>query len=100
MQTAKLAGQVLGCHKVVEAEALKPGGTPQAVWETICLHQREDAVLLAGHEPLLSMTVAYLLGAPTLQIDLKKAGLVRLDQDTFGAAPRGTLKWMLAPRLV
>jgi phosphohistidine phosphatase SixA len=57
-------------------------------------------LLLAGHEPLLGMTVGYLLGVPALQVDLKKAALVRIDQESFGGAPRGVLKWMLTPRLV
>ena len=99
-QTAHMAGQVLGCGKIVETEVLVPGSTPKAVWETICTRRREDALLLAGHEPLLSMTVAYLLGAPALQVDLKKAALVRIDQESFSGAPRAILKWMLTPRLV
>jgi phosphohistidine phosphatase len=99
-ETAQVAGQVLGCKKIVESDALTPGGTPKAVWEAISARHREDALLLAGHEPLLSMTAAYLLGVPALQIDFKKAALVRIDQESFGGAPRGVLKWMLTPRLV
>ena len=100
LQTARMAGHVLGCHKVLETEALAPDSTAKAVWEAICAHRREDALLLAGHEPLLGMTVGYLLGAPALRLDLKKAALVRLDQEVFSGAPRGVLKWMLTPRLV
>jgi len=99
-QTAHIAGQVLKCHKIVEAEVLVPDSAPKAVWELICSHKREPALLIAGHEPLLGMTVGYLLGAPSLQVDLKKAALVRIDQETFSGAPRGILKWMLTPRLV
>jgi phosphohistidine phosphatase len=100
LQTAHMAGQILGCNKIVESEILVPGGSPKAVWEAICARRREPALLLAGHEPLLGMTVGYLLGAPALQVDLKKAALVRIDQEGFGGAPRGILKWMLTPRLV
>jgi hypothetical protein len=46
------------------------------------------------------MTVAYLLGTSALQVDLKKAALVSIDQQDFTSAPRGVLKWMLTPRLV
>lgn len=99
-QTAHIAGQVLGCHKIAETEVLVPGSAPKAVWEAICAKRREPALLLAGHEPLLSLTVGYLLGAPSLQVDLKKAALVRIDQDSFTGAPHGVLKWMLTPRLV
>jgi phosphohistidine phosphatase len=100
LQTAHMAGQILGCSKIVETEILVPGSAPKAVWDAICARRREPALLLAGHEPLLGMTVGYLLGAPTLHVDLKKAALVRIDQESFSGAPRGVLKWMLTPRLV
>jgi phosphohistidine phosphatase SixA len=77
-----------------------PSSAPKAVWDAICARRREPALLIAGHEPLLGMTVGYLLGAPMLHVDLKKAALVRIDQEGFGAAPHGILKWMLTPRLV
>jgi phosphohistidine phosphatase SixA len=95
-----MAAQVLGCHKIVETGILAPNSTPKAVWDAICARRREPALLVAGHEPLLGMTVGYLLGAPALQVDLKKAALVRIDQESFSGAPRGILKWMLTPRLV
>jgi len=99
-QTAHMAAHVLGCHKIVETETLTPGSTPKAVWDEIRARHREGALMLSGHEPLLGMTVGFLLGVPALQVDLKKAGLVRIDQESFSGAPRGVLKWMLAPRLV
>lgn len=100
LQTAHIAGQILRCGKIMEAGFLMPSAAPKAVWDAICAHRREPALLLAGHEPLLGMTVGYLLGVPALQVDLKKAALVRIDQESFGGAPRGVLKWMLTPRLV
>ncbi|MGA2136294.1 MAG: phosphohistidine phosphatase SixA [Bryobacteraceae bacterium] len=100
MQTARIAGHVLGCNKIVETEALTPHATPKAVWEAICGGRREDALLLAGHEPLLGTAIGYLLGAPSLRVDVKKAALVRIDQEFFTGPPRGVLKWMLTPRLV
>jgi phosphohistidine phosphatase len=100
LETAHMAAQVLGCNKIVESEILAPRSAPKAVWDAICARRREPALLIAGHEPLLGMTVGYLLGTPALQVDLKKAALVRIDQESFGGSPRGILKWMLTPRLV
>jgi len=100
LETAQMAGQVLGCGKVVESQALVPGSTPEEIWDAIRERRREASLLLSGHEPLLGLTIAYLLGAPALQVDLKKAALVRVDQESFSGAPRGILKWMLTPRLV
>jgi hypothetical protein len=45
----------------------------------------------------MSATAAYLLGAPALQVDMKKAALMRIDVDRFGPRPAGVLKWMLTP---
>ena len=99
-ETARIAGHLLGCGQIVKCEALTPESSPESVWEAIRAYRREDSVLLAGHEPLLSATVAFLLGAPALRVDLKKAGLVCVEQESFSGTPRGVLKWMLTPRLV
>jgi len=99
-ETADMAAKTLKCSKVVETEALAPSSMPEDVWQVICQQKRENAVLLAGHDPLLSQTVGFLLGAPGLQVDLKKAALVRVDQETLRGQPRAILKWMLTPRLV
>jgi phosphohistidine phosphatase len=100
VETARLAGQTLGCRKIVETGVLTPESTPEEVWDEICAHCRERSLMLAGHQPLLGMIVAFLLGTSALQIDLKKAALVCIDQEGFTSAPHGVLKWMLTPRLV
>ena len=99
-ETAQIAGQVLECQKIVESDVLLPPSMPPDVWGAIRSRRRERAILLAGHEPLLGMTVAYLLGAPAMHVDLKKAALVRIDEENVSGAPNGILKWMLTPRLV
>jgi len=99
-QTARIAGHMLGCNQIAETEALQPGSTPGAAWQAIRDHRSQDSLLLAGHEPLLSSTVAFLLGVRELRLDFKKAGLVRIDLDSFSGNPHGVLKWMLTPGLV
>jgi phosphohistidine phosphatase len=99
LETAQLAAPALGSVKVTRCDALVPASTPEEVWEVIREHRKESGLLLAGHEPLLSQTAAYLLGAPDLQIDLKKAAMVRIDLESFSGTPRGILKWMLTPGL-
>ncbi len=46
----------------------------------------------------MSVAAAYLLGAPTLSIDVRTATLLRLDVDRF-SDPHAVLKWMLPPEL-
>ena len=73
--------------------------SPSQAWDEIRSHGGEDTVLIASHEPLMSTLAAFLLGCPSLQVDMKKATLIRVDMERMGAAPRGTLKWMLTPGL-
>jgi phosphohistidine phosphatase len=100
VETAEEAAEVLGYkQKIVLAQALVPDAAPPGVWDEIRAHKHESSVLLAGHEPLLSSTVSYLLGSPALMLDMKKAALVRVDCESFNREPRGVLKWMLTPAL-
>jgi phosphohistidine phosphatase len=99
-QTARIAAEQLEYDgQVLPVESLVPHGSPEGVWQDLRDHGDEPAVLLAGHEPLLSRLVAYLLNAPALRVEMKKAGLVRVDIETMRAHPHGILKWMIVPKL-
>jgi phosphohistidine phosphatase len=100
IETADVAVEVLRYEgEVVKSPAFVPETTPQEAWEEIRVHSKEESVLVASHEPLMSSMTAFLLGCSALQVDMKKAALVRIDMDRFGAEPRGLLKWMLTPGL-
>jgi phosphohistidine phosphatase len=100
-QTARIAAEQLDYDgQVVPVESLVPHGSPEGVWQDLRDHGDEPAVLLAGHEPLLSRLVAYLLNAPALRVEMKKAGMVRIDVETMRAHPHGILRWMIVPKLV
>jgi phosphohistidine phosphatase SixA len=45
----------------------------------------------------MSAMAAFLLGSPALQLDMKKAAIVRIDCDRLAREPKGVLKWMLTP---
>jgi phosphohistidine phosphatase len=98
METAEIAAGSLGYKgKIVHTPALMPEAPPSQLWDELRTRQDEKAVLLSSHEPLTSVAVAFLLNTPTLQVDMKKAGLVRIDCDRLGVEPRGVLKWYLTP---
>jgi phosphohistidine phosphatase len=100
LETAEIAAQVLGYEeRPVHSRSLVPEAPPHEVWDEIRAHREEAAILMASHEPLTSSAVAFLLGCPGLQVEMKKAALVRIDCDRFGGEPRGVLKWMLTPAL-
>jgi phosphohistidine phosphatase len=100
METAAIAAEVLGyTGNIVAIRALVPSASPEHVWREICSRQDETKILLAGHEPLLSQLTCYLLNAPALRIEMRKAMLVRIDLDRFGPDPYGVLKWMAPPEI-
>lgn len=101
VETAELAGQILGARApILKTKALTPDGAPAEVWDEIRRHGDEGQLLLAGHEPLLSQVVAYLVGAPSAQVEMRKGSLARIDLDRVGREPRGTLRWLLTADLV
>lgn len=98
METAEIVAGSLGYKgKIVHTPALMPEAPPAQLWEELRARQDERAVVLASHEPLTSAAVAFLLNAPGLQVDMKKAGLVRIDCNRLGVEPRCVLKWYLTP---
>jgi len=96
VQTAEIAAEVFGYRKeLLRTRALVPEASPHAAWEEIRVHRDEAAILLASHEPLMSTLAAFLLRSPTLQVDMKKGAIMRLETDRFPAEPHCVLKWML-----
>lgn len=98
LETAEIAADSLKYDgKIVQTSALVPDGNPRHAWEEIRSRKSESAILLASHEPLMSSLLAHLLASPALMVDMKKAGLCRIDCDRFGQEPRCVLKWLLTP---
>ncbi len=100
IETAEIAAHELGYEgKIVRIPALTPDASPQQVWEAIRERRDESAVLLTGHEPLFSATVAHLLGSTHSMVHFRKGALVRIDIETTGPNPSGVLEWMLTAKL-
>jgi len=98
VETAEVAAEALGyAGKVVKTRTLVPEASPFETWEEIRSRKDQRAILLSSHEPLMSSLAAFLLDSPALQVDMKKAALLRVDCDRFGSQPRGVLKWLITP---
>jgi phosphohistidine phosphatase len=99
LETAEIAAHELGYGgRIVRTDALMPDSSAVNVWAEIRKHSDEAAILLAGHEPLFSHTVASMLGSTRAMVEFRKAALVRIDFETLGAEPRGVLQWMLTSK--
>ena len=100
IETAEVAARELGYEgKILRVDSLVPDSSPPAVWADIRGHKEQKSILLAGHEPLFSATVAWMLGSTRAMVEFKKAGLVRIDFGSLGTEPKGVLQWMLTPKV-
>lgn len=100
VETAQIAVEGFGYQReIVRTETLVPHGSPEKVWAELREYREETSILLAGHEPLMSRLAAYMLASPALRIEMKKAAMIRIDMGSMGAAPHGTLRWMITPKL-
>jgi phosphohistidine phosphatase len=100
LETAEIAASELHYEgQILRSGSLTPDSSPSSVWSEIREHRNEASILLAGHEPLFSATVALLLGSTHDMIEFRKAALVRIDIHSFGPTPQGVLQWMLTPKL-
>jgi phosphohistidine phosphatase len=97
-ETAAIAAGAFPGSTLAITDHLRPEARPAAIWKEASRDPDISRVVLVGHEPHLSHLIAYLLDV-SLAIDLKKGALVRIDIESREDPPRGTLKWILTPRL-
>ena len=96
-QTAEIVAAALEPRPhLVNADALAPGGTFQALVAEIEKQGKKARVALVGHEPGMGELAARLIGARRA-IELKKGSVVRIDLDAL-AAGAGALRWLLPPK--
>jgi phosphohistidine phosphatase len=98
-ETAAIAAAVLKVSPAGVTKNLIPSANPAAIWKEIRQNSEASSILLVGHEPHLSKTIAYLLGAP-VSVNLKKSALVRIDFPNRSALPSGVLQWLITPQLI
>ncbi len=98
VETAEIAAKELDyAGESKSTRALIPEAAPSEIWNELRAFKDESAVLLASHEPLTGRLAAFLLGSDSVQVDVKKGALIRIDCERVGNQPRGVLKWMLTP---
>ncbi|MBI3683025.1 MAG: phosphohistidine phosphatase SixA, partial [Acidobacteria bacterium] len=84
-ETAEIAREILRYKEEIESsQALVPIAEAREAWDGIRVHKDAGSLLLSSHEPLTGLLAAYLLGAPGLQVDVKKGSIVRIDVGSFG----------------
>ena len=94
-QTADILAEVLDLTPE-ELPELAGDHSPEELIKALAAHHGRRT-LLVGHEPLLSATVAALLGAD-FDIDFKKSGACTLELEALPFKNPGTLLWLLTPK--
>jgi len=100
-QTAEIVAKSLKQRKQLKfTDDLTPGGNPKLLIQILNdLRPKPKNVLLVGHEPYLSKLIALLTaGNTSMEIDLRKGSLCKLETESLRYARCATLVSLLAPR--
>lgn len=98
LETAEIVAAALGLKdSPLTDRRLAPGFNATALREILSEHAGAAALLLVGHEPDFSETIEACIGGG--RVECKKGGLARLDI-TDPLRPRGSLLWLLPPRVL
>lgn len=100
VRAQETAAIIAGCLKKkdrpVTWKSLAPGGIPKHVCEQIEKHSDLRAILLVGHEPLLSTLVSYIIaGNENAAIAMPKGALAKIRNFSLGPRPSGELHWLV-----
>lgn len=94
-RTAEIVAEELGMSgRLVEDTRLAHGFDARRLAEIVVRHADAASLMLVGHEPGLSATVAELTGGG--RVDFKKGGLARVDVKG-SQLDDGILAWLLTP---
>ncbi len=82
---------------LVNADALAPGASYQAVVAELEKHARRSRIALIGHEPSIGELAARLIGTRR-PIEFKKGSVCRIDVDELSGP--GALRWLATPKIL
>jgi phosphohistidine phosphatase len=98
-ETAEIVARLLGQkERLVVWEELGPGGDLDALSYRSSLYGEDAAIILIGHEPMLSTLISRIIsGYDTGSLILAKGGLAKIRNFSFDKRPSGELQWLLTP---
>jgi phosphohistidine phosphatase len=102
VETAELVGQALASKPPLElCDALRPGGSGEALITFLAKRRDRRRVLVVGHEPDLGELAARLIGAGrNASMPFKKGGCCLITFTLFPPKSPGRLIWWLTPRVM
>jgi phosphohistidine phosphatase len=99
-ETAAIVAGILGTPEKLETwKVLVPGGNPDTVCHEISRHADAGAILLVGHEPLLSALIGRIIaGNGGAGIIMTKGALAKIRNFSFAQHPAGDLHWLITAK--
>jgi phosphohistidine phosphatase len=98
MESAGIAAEQLSYDgAILRTPSLTPDSIPGDVWTEVRAFADTSSVLLVSHEPLLSSTLAWLLGLSRAGPGFGTANLACVALEQLGPIPAGKLKFFLSP---
>lgn len=98
-ETAEIVAGFLGQkERLAVWEELGPGGDLDALSYRASRYGEDAAILLIGHEPMLSMLISRIIsGHDSVSLTLAKGGFAKIRNFSFDKRPSGELQWLLTP---
>lgn len=102
VETAEIVGEALSAKPPLEfSDALRPGGSGEALIAFLAKRTNRPRVLVVGHEPDLGELAARLIGAGrSANMAFKKGGCCLITFNEFPPKSPGRLMWWLPPRIL
>lgn len=99
-ETAKIAAKKLGDVEVVREDAIACGMTPDQCLDLLRGYEKFETVMLVGHEPDFSETIAGLIGLPDSgHLQIRKSSLTAIDLPNLRKGS-GILEFLIPSRLM
>jgi phosphohistidine phosphatase len=96
---AIIAGVLEDPGETANWEILVPGGDPDTVCHELSRYENASAILLVGHEPLLSSLVSRIIsGTDDAGIAMTKGGLAKIRNFSYTRSPAGELHWLITAK--
>jgi phosphohistidine phosphatase len=102
VETAEIVAESLPAKVPLEfSDALRPGGSAEALISLLAKHSSRRRVLVVGHEPDLGQMAGRLIGAGrSAHLAFKKGGCCLITFREFPPQSPGELVWWLTPRVL
>jgi phosphohistidine phosphatase len=101
-ETATIIAESIGeTDLLVTWKALEPGGSPDIICRLLGRHTGMRAILLVGHEPLLSALISRIVtGEENGAVAMSKGTLAKIREFSHTLSPSGELHWLIPASLM